>query len=120
MRNVPPPIRRIGAEDSIATITRGSLLKVAKKAPTGPSPGVAVHTIAQGSTPRITKTANRSPHRRNHLRYFPSIVESTSALMIALSMLLIVSKRLKPATINRREMTSTILLARFDPIRKHL
>ena len=52
IRNVPPPIRRIGADCSIASSTSGSLENVAKNAPTGPSarcgqpydePGVAGH-----------------------------------------------------------------------------
>jgi len=41
----------------------------------------------------------RMPHTRNQRRARAETVESTSPLMIALSMLLITSKRLRPTTI---------------------
>lgn len=89
----------IGEEDSTASITLGSLLKVAINDPIGPRDGVAAQTITQGRRPRITNTAKKSPQTRNHrLAFFP-IVESTSALMMALSTLLMTSKRQSPATV---------------------
>ena len=89
-------MRRIGAVDSIAATTAGSLLRVLMKAPTGPRCGFVAQTMAQGRTPLITNTAKISPHKRNHLWYFLFIVERTSAFIMALSMLLIVSNKHNP------------------------
>ena len=97
IRNVPPPIRRMVADCSMAAMTSGSLEKVAVKAPTGPRDGVESQTISQGRRPRTANTAKISPQTRNHRRVRSLIVESTSALMIALSMLVMVSKRQRPA-----------------------
>src|SRR3990167_7659291 len=78
MRNVPPNIRRIGEDCSIALCTFGSLLNADKSAPTGPSCGETAQTIAQGSKPRIRKTAINSPQTKNHLLAFGFIVDKTS------------------------------------------
>ena len=106
MRNVPPPMSRMGDDCSIAAMTSGSLEKVAVRAPTGPSDGVESQTISHGSRPRTAKTANSSPQIRNQRFARSLMVERTSALMMALSMLVIVSNRTRPDTIRMMERIS--------------
>jgi hypothetical protein len=101
-------MRRIGADCSIAARTTGSFENVAVNAPAGPSDGVDNQTISQGSKPRIAKTANTSPHKRNQRFARLLIIESTSALIMALSMLVIVSNNMRPViirTIEKRSIT---------------
>jgi len=96
----------MGADCSIAAITTGSLENVAGNAPVGLSEGVDNQTISQGSNPRIAKTANNNPQIKN-LRFARSPMdESTSALMMALSMLVIVSNKTRPAIIRVTERRS--------------
>ena len=99
MRNVPPATSSMGADCWMAAVTRGSLEKVAVRASTGPRPGVAAQTMNQGRSPRTRNTAMRMPQMRNQRRAFSCMVESTSALMMALSTLLTVSKRQSPITV---------------------
>ncbi len=87
----------------MASLTCGSLLKVAVMAPIGPRPGIASQTINHGSMPRITNTAKRIPQNKNHFRARGPIVPSTSAFMTALSTLLIASNKVRPAIVNREE-----------------
>ena len=78
-------------------------MRVAVKASQGPKPGTTTHTMIQGSTPRRMNTANRIPQVRNHLRALACMVGRTSALMMALSMLVTVSKRARPRTMRMVE-----------------
>ena len=105
-RNMPPPIKRTG--NGLLRLLRatGSPENVAVSAPTGPRDGADIQTISHGSTPRIAKTANRRPQTRNQRRAFSDIVERTSALIMALSMLVMVSNRQSPAMIRRMERIS--------------
>src|SRR3990172_5017895 len=77
-----------GLEERVATITS-----------TNPSWGLLLHRIKIGSSPLTAKTAMRIPQSRNHLFALADIVERTSEFMIALSMLLMTSNRVKPAII---------------------
>ena len=79
---------------------------VAVNAPTGPSDGVEIQTISQGRRPRTATTANSSPQTRNQRFARSLMVESTSALMIALSMLVIVSNMQRPAITSTMEIMS--------------
>lgn len=115
-RNIPPPARSIGEDCSMASWTWGSLLKVAVRAPIGPREGLTPQTISKGKKPRTKKTAMRIPQMRNHLRAFSPMVLSTSALMTALSMELMVSKRAKPKTVKKDARINSIasIVALFD------
>ena len=98
----------MGADSSIAAVTAGSFENVAVSAPIGPSEGVAIQMISQGRSPRMTKTAKKSPQVRNQRLAQCAMVVSTSALMMALSMLLMVSKRQSPAMVRIAERISNI------------
>lgn len=87
-----------GDDDSIAFATLGSLLKVETNAPRRPSFGDVNQTISQGKSPLTANTAMIKPQRRNQRRAFSFIVRKTSALIMALSMLVIVSKTKSPPT----------------------
>ena len=91
-------MRRIGAAASMDSLICGSLENVAVKAPHGPSEGFVAQTIRSGSSPRTTKTAMTIPQVRNHFLALGFMVWRTSALMMALSTLLMISKRLRPST----------------------
>src|SRR3989338_2499364 len=108
MRNVPPPIKSIGADSSITFATFGSELKEAVKEPKNPSDGLLIHKIVQGNSPLTKKTAIKMPHSRNHLLAFLDIVPRTSALIIALSTLIITSNKARPVTMRIIENQSTI------------
>ena len=84
---------RIGAESSIADITAGSLENEAGSALISPRAGAGIQMITQGRTPRMTKTAKKRSRTRKNCRTHASMVESTSVLVMALSILLKVSKR---------------------------
>ena len=96
---MPPPAKRIGADFSIDSKTTGSLLNDAVSALIGPSAGLAAQIIIQGNSPLITSTANNMPQSKNHWCTRRLIVESTSALIIALSILLIISNKHKPLAV---------------------
>ena len=100
---------KIGEEASIDSRTLGSELNVAVSAPTGPITGLAIHTIRNGSNPRIRKTAIKRPYTRNHRRARALIVVSTCALITALSRLLTASKSVKPIMIRIIEKISSTL-----------
>ncbi len=90
---------RTGELSWMALRAAGSPVRLAVKASQGPRPGVMTQTMSQGSTPRTPKTAIRIPQVRNHLRARACMPCRTSALMMALSMLVIDSKRASPRTI---------------------
>jgi hypothetical protein len=96
----------MGADCSIAVITTGSLENVAVKAPIGPREEVDNQTISQGSNPLIAKTAINNPQVKNQRLALSPIVESTSALIMALSTLVIVSNKTRPAMIRMMERRS--------------
>src|SRR4030066_931315 len=97
---------RIGADCSIDSIPFGSLLKEAVNAPTGPSEGFTIQTMNQGKRPLTRNTEESIPQNKNHRRAFCCMVDKTSALIIALSILLIVSNNTNPATIKLIEIKS--------------
>ena len=105
---MPPPINNIGADSSITFAISGSELNEDVKASIGPKLGLFAHNISQGSKPLTRKTAIKMPHIKNHLLALLDIVPRTSALMIALSTLIIISKRANPKTINNRENKSIL------------
>jgi hypothetical protein len=70
-------------------------------------------TISHGNRPLTPKTAMRMPHVRNHRRAFVCMVARTSALMIALSMLVIDSKTARPRMVKTAEVMSIVLLRNF-------
>ncbi len=106
MRKIPAPLRRIGADCSIACATAGSELNVAVSAPRSPSAGFVSQRMRSGRSPRARKTAMSNPHRQNQRLAFAETVPRTSALMTALSMLLMVSKRLNPTIVSMLEKRS--------------
>src|SRR5450759_1138424 len=108
IRKTPPPTRRKGDESSITFLISGLSLNVDVNAPTGPRVGFVAHTMSHGSIPLTTKTANSNPYERNHFLARSDIVERTSALITALSMLLIVSNSIRPTTISIIEKISII------------
>lgn len=97
----------MGAENSIASVTFGSPLKVAVKEPTGPKLGETTQTISQGKIPLTTNTAKSNPQVKNHLLAFSPMVDRTWALIMALSTEEIVSKRARPEIIKMIEKMST-------------
>ena len=101
-------MRSNGDDSSTSLCTSGSPLNVAVRLPMGPRAGFAAHTMSHGRTPLIRKTAINIPHRRNHLLAFFDIVDKTSALIMALSMLIMTSKSARPAMVNRRRIISAI------------
>src|SRR5512137_290512 len=98
----------MGADCSTAAKTRGSLENVAVNAPMGPSDEVDIQTISQGNNPRTAKTAINNPQVKNQRFARSPIVESTSALIMALSMLVIISNKTRPVIIRRMERISMI------------
>src|SRR6266404_5637144 len=113
---------KIGDDASIEFRTLGSALNVAVNAPTGPMAGLVSQTITKGRRPRIRKTAISKPYTKNHLLALALIVESTCALITALSRLLTASKSVKPIMIRIIEKISTIIIIhqRFFFLLKHL
>ena len=97
---------RTGELSWMALRAAGSPVRLAVKASQGPRPGVMTQTMSQGRTPRTTKTAIRIPQVRNHLRARVCMPCRTSALMMALSMLVIDSKRASPRTMRMAEVIS--------------
>ena len=97
----------MGADDSMAVATLGSLLKVEVKAPIRPNSGEVAQTISQGRSPLTANTAIINPQSKNHFLALGFIVWRTSALMMALSMLVIVSNTKSPPTIIKIDIMST-------------
>lgn len=89
----------MGADFSTAPITAGSELNVANSEPIKPSDGVVAQIISQGRSPLMRKTAISMPQMRNHLLAFGLIVPRTSALMTALSTLLMTSNKTRPTMV---------------------
>ena len=83
-----------------------SPVRLAVNACHGPSSGVMTQTRNHGSIPRTPNTATSIPHVRNHLRALCCIVASVSALMMALSMLVIDSNSARPRIISTEEMST--------------
>jgi len=79
---------------------------VAVKASMGPRDGWEDQTISQGYPPLMAKTANIIPHDKNHRLARIDMVESTSAFITALSMLVTVSKSARPTMIKTMESKS--------------
>ena len=98
----------MGADFSIELFTAISPENVAVKEPIIPREGLNAQTIAQGKTPLTKNTAIKSPQTKNHLRIRAPIVESTSALIIALSIDETTSKRQSPKMVIMIEKTITI------------
>src|SRR3989338_2387087 len=86
----------MGADSSITFAMLGSELNDAAKEPKKPRLGLFAHNITQGNKPLTKNTAIMIPHNKNHFLPFLDIVERTSALITALSMLITISKRLSP------------------------
>lgn len=117
MRKVPPPINNTCEDSSNIFPTCGSLLKAACNNPPGPRDGTTTHKMRKGSTPRTITTAKSIPHNKNHRRAFAPIPESTSAFIIALSMLLIISNKLSPTTVSTIPRIFILLLYLKLPFR---
>ncbi len=83
----------IGALDSIIFEASAFHEKVAVRDPINHNCGAVAKTISQGRIHLTTKTAISIPQIKNHLLYLGFIVDSTSAFIIALSILDITSKR---------------------------
>ncbi len=96
IKNTPPDRRRIGDVASMAAAIFGSLEKAAVNTSIMPIPGFASQTMTRGKRPLTTNTAKKNPHRRNHRCAFLLIPPRTSALIMALSILVIISKRERP------------------------
>jgi len=92
-----PPTNKNGEDSSTTLAISGSALKVAVKALTGPSEGFAPILSAMEAFPSLRNCKNR-PYIRNHLLALLDIVESTSALMTALSMPAYGLKIMRPTT----------------------
>src|SRR3989344_6958219 len=110
IKNVPPPISKIGADNSTASCTFGSELKAAVTTPAGPSDGLVIQTIAKGNRPLSKKTAIKRPQTKNHRLAFSDMVDKTWALITALSIEETVSNNTSPITIKMMEKTSMIPL----------
>ena len=96
----------IGDDASIAFATDGSLLKVDANAPTTPRLGEVSQTISQGKKPSYGKYCyDKAPKQKPSSGFF-FIVRRTSAFIMALSMLVIVSKTKSPPTIKRIDIMS--------------
>src|SRR3989344_7580108 len=108
IKNVPPPISKIGADNSTASCTFGSELKAAVTTPTGPRDGLVIQTMVKGNMPLSKKTAIKSPQSRNHRLARSDMVDKTWALMTALSIDETVSNNINPATIQTIENKSII------------
>ena len=116
---MPPPRSSGGADASTAFTTNGSLEKVVASAPKGPIPGTENQTIIHGRKPRTTKTAKISPQIRNHRRARCFMPDNTAALMIALSMLEMDSKMVRPRIVNATPTTDTGISVAFPNVERH-
>src|SRR3972149_9930327 len=97
---MPPPMSKTGADSSTALMISGFEVQAAASTSMKPNVGLLLQRMAIGRSPLTMKTAMRIPQNRNHFLDLSDIVERTSELMIALSMLLMTSNRLKPETMN--------------------
>lgn len=100
IRNVPPPANSIGADFSIISPIAGLLLNAAVQTSVISRLGLLIQKMMNGSNPLMTNTAISMPHIRNQRLAHWDIFDRTSALIIALSMLVIISKRLSPRTMS--------------------
>src|SRR3989344_2761548 len=99
-------MKRIGADFSMISTICGSELSEAVNDPTKPRLGLLTHTMSHGNKPLTRNTAIRMPQRRNHRCPLGDMVLSTSALMIALSTLMMISNNASPRMINAMEKMS--------------
>jgi len=107
-RNTPPATSRIGADFSMDSKTKGSLDQAAEKICIGFRDALKAQIIAKGRRPRTKNTAINMPQVKNHRLAFAPIVESTSALMMALSTDETASKSDKPMIVNKAENSIVI------------
>lgn len=89
----------------------GSLEKAAVNTSQAPIPGFASQTIMRGKRPLTTNTAKKNPQSKNQRCAFLLIPPRTSALMMALSMLVIISKRERPKIV--RKMVAMLIVVLF-------
>jgi hypothetical protein len=94
----------------MAFCAAGSSVNVAVSACQGLSPGAMTQTISHGNKPRTPKTAIAIPQVRNQRRALACMVASTSALMMALSMLVMDSNTAKPRMVRAAVVISMSLL----------
>lgn len=117
--NTPPPMRRRGDDFSIARTISGLLEKVSVRACRKDLFGKKSQTIRNGRSPLTTNTPNNRPQKRNHFRAAGFMVERTSALMMALSTLDMISKRERPSMANTAGKSSIGAIIKdclqFDP-----
>src|SRR3989338_7983684 len=98
---MPPPKSKSGLDSSKYSPTCSSEEKAACQTSTKDNPGLAIQIIRNGKMPRTTKTATSIPQNKKNLRYRCGRVFNTCAFTIALSILLMISKRDSPKiTIN--------------------
>ncbi len=88
-------MRRTGDASSIASLANPEL-NVAPRTSNGPRLGIAAQIIRSGRIPRTTITAKKKPQVKKKRLAFCPIPERTSALITALSIEVIISKRDKP------------------------
>lgn len=100
---MPPPKSRSGVERSVDSLINGSLEKAKVKTWKADKSGLASQIMTKGRPPRIKKTANKMPQNKKIFRYFSGTVFKTWALIIALSMLLMISNKTKPKTTRKKE-----------------
>ena len=93
----------MGADFSIDSCTTGLLVHAADKTCIGDNDVLKAHIIKNGNKPLTKNTAIKIPHVRNQRLARAPIVESTSALIIALSMDEIASKRDRPIIVSIAE-----------------
>ena len=82
------------------------MLKVETKAPISPNFGEVAQTISHGNKPLTAKTAMINPQSKNQRLALGFIVCKTSALLLGLSTLVIVSNMKSPPTINKIDIIS--------------
>src|SRR3989338_6459601 len=100
---MPPPKSKSGVECAIDSWIICSLEKAKLMTWPAASWGLANQIMTKGRPPRIKKTANKMPQNKKIFRYFSGTVFKTWALIIALSMLLMISNKTKPKTTRKKE-----------------
>ena len=110
IRKNPPPKRRTSAACSTVCLTYSIEERVALSTSRGVSPGRTAQIIIKGKTPLTTNTANRIPQKRKKRRALADIVDRTSALIIALSIEVMISKRDRPKMVKTMSRISIIRL----------
>jgi hypothetical protein len=111
IRKTPPPIRRIGEASSIARLAVSDPLNETPNTSSGPKLGIVAHIIKKGKTPLTTNTAKKKPQVKKKRLAFCPIPERTSALITALSIEVIISKRDRPKIVRNIKIISITLEA---------